>query len=188
MGEARQAAREGQRQALYGHQPYLNSGWRSHAATTDRGVPMKPVFASLLLSASLFGAAAAYAADHATPDEAKALAVKAADYLKSVGPDKAFPEFNRSGGSWIDRDLYVIVSNTNHVVLADGGNPGLIGHDTSSLKDVDGVSIANQVAAIQDAGWVKYKWQNPTTRSVEPKAVYWINLGDYHVGVGAYVQ
>ena len=148
---------------------------------------MKRVLSSLLLATALLSAPAIHAAGQATQDEAKAFAIKAAEYLKAVGPEKAFPEFNRAGGPWIDRDLYVIVSNTDHVVLADGGNASLIGHNTSSLKDVDGVSIAAQISALQGEGWVKYKWLDPVTKKVEPKAVYWVNVNGYHVGVGAYV-
>jgi len=149
---------------------------------------MRPVLYSCLLAVTLFSAPVVQADDHATPDEAKALAIKAAAYLKEVGPDKAFPDFDRAGGPWIDRDLYVIVSDKSHTVLADGGNTSLIGHDTSNLKDVDGVPIAQLVAAIKDAGWVKYKWRDPMTHTVEPKQVYWVIVGNYNVGVGAYMK
>jgi hypothetical protein len=59
---------------------------------------MKPhrVIAPVLL----FLASAAWAAGQATPDEAKAMAVKAAEYLKANGPDKAFAEFNAKDGPW----------------------------------------------------------------------------------------
>ncbi len=73
---------------------------------------MKRVLASLPLVAALFFSPIANAAGQATPDEAKAMAVKAADYLKSVGPDKAFPEFDAKDSSWHDRDLYVIVQDS----------------------------------------------------------------------------
>ena len=52
---------------------------------------MKPILSSLLFAAALFSATAVYAVGEATPDEAKAMAIKAAEYLKVVGPDKAFP-------------------------------------------------------------------------------------------------
>ena len=51
----------------------------------------------LALGATMLFAPSAWAAGQATPDEAKAMAIKAAEYLKSVGPDKAFPEFERQG-------------------------------------------------------------------------------------------
>ncbi len=36
----------------------------------------------------------AFAGDSGTPEEAKAMAVRAAELLKSEGPEKAFAEFN----------------------------------------------------------------------------------------------
>jgi hypothetical protein len=140
----------------------------------------------LALGAALLFAPFAGAAGQATPDEAKAMAIKAAGYLKSVGPDKAFAEFNAKDGPWRDRDLYVIVATADHVVVADGGNANLIGHSTANLKDVDGKPISQMVEQIKDAGWVNYKWQNPSTKVVEPKAVYWVRVNAYTVGVGAY--
>jgi cytochrome c len=146
---------------------------------------MRRTLQSLLLALLLFPVTI-WAADQATPDEAKAMAIKAAEYLKAVGPDKAFPEFNAVGGPWLDRDLYVIVATADHVVVADGGNTSLVGHDTANLKDVDGKQLSKEIDAIKDAGWVEYKWRNPTTKAVEPKAVYWVRVAGYVVGVGAY--
>jgi cytochrome c len=57
-------------------------------------------------------APAVVAAGQATPAEAKAMAIKAAEYLKAVGPEKAFPEFNAKDGPWRDRDLYVFVDDS----------------------------------------------------------------------------
>jgi cytochrome c len=130
----------------------------------------------------------AWAAGQATPDEAKAMAVKAAAYLQSVGPVKAFPEFDAKDGPWRDRDLYVTVQNRQGVMVAHGTNPGLIGRSVLELKDVDGKPFNHEIHEIKDAGWVTFKWQNPLTKAVEPKTMYVIRVGDYTVGVGAYAQ
>ena len=89
----------------------------------------------LALGATLLFAPMAWAAGQATPDEAKAMAVKAAEYLKSVGPDKAFPEFSAKDGPWHDRDVYVTVLDSKGVMVAHGTNPGLIG---KSMIDLEG--------------------------------------------------
>jgi len=141
-----------------------------------------PLFAALLL------AAPAYGAGQATPDEAKALAIKAADYLKAVGPDKALPAFSAKDGPWHDRDLYVTVLDAKGVLVAHGTNPGLIGKPMLDLKDVDGKAFNRDSLAINDADWIKFKWQNPLTKAVEPKTQYSVHVGDYFVGVGAYAQ
>ena len=129
---------------------------------------------------------ACLAAGRATPEDAKAMAIKAAEYLKSAGPDKAFAAFDAKDGPWHDRDLYVTVQDLHGVMVAHGTNAGLIGHSMLDLKDVDGKPFNREIQAIKDAAWVDYKWQNPTTKAVEAKVAYELRVGDYIVGVGAY--
>jgi cytochrome c len=145
-------------------------------------------FAATTIGAFLLSATLAMAAGQATPDDAKAMAIKAAEYLKSVGPDKAFPAFDAKDGLWHDRDLYVTVQDSKGVMVAHGTNPGLIGKSVIDLKDVDGKPFNREVQAVTDSGWVNFKWQNPLTKSVETKTQYTIRVGDYIVGVGAYAQ
>ncbi len=149
---------------------------------------MKPAPWHLLMAAALLAAPAVYAAGQASPDEAKAMAVKAAEYLKAVGPDKAFPEFDAKDGPWHDRDLYVTVQDSKGVMVAHGTNPGLIGKSMLDLRDVDGKLFNRDIQAIKDTGWVEFKWQNPLTKAVEPKAMYEVRVGEYIVGVGAYAK
>jgi cytochrome c len=129
-----------------------------------------------------------YAAGQASVDDAKALAVKAADYLKAVGPDKALPDFSAKEGPWHDRDLYVTVQDSKGVMVAHGTNPGLVGRNVLELKDVDGKPFNHDVQAVKDTEWISYKWQNPMTKTVETKKQYTIRVGDYIIGVGAYLN
>jgi hypothetical protein len=149
---------------------------------------MKPVLSSLLLATALLSAPAVYAAGQATPEEAQAMAIKAADYLKSAGPDKAFPEFDAKDGPWHDRDLYVTVQDSKGIMVAHGTNPGLIGKPMLDLKDVDGKAFNREIQQIKESGWVDFKWQNPLTKAVEPKKMYEVRVGEYIIGVGAYVK
>jgi cytochrome c len=150
---------------------------------------MKPSLPLLSLGMALLLAPAAWAAGQATPDEAKAMAIKAAAYLKSAGPEKAFAEFDaKDNSAWHDRDLYVTVQDANGVMVAHGTNPGLIGKSRLNLKDVDGKPFNQEIHAIKDTGWVDYKWQNPLTRAVEAKTAYEIHVGEYFIGVGAYAK
>ena len=73
-------------------------------------------------------------------------------------------------------------------MVANGTNPGLIGKSVLELRDVDGKAFHHQILAITDAGWVDFKWRNPVTNAIEPKTTYEIRVGDYIVGVGAYVK
>jgi cytochrome c len=146
---------------------------------------MKQFLTAAILVLALFVSQAAQAADRATPDEAKAMAVKAAAFLKENGPDKAFPAFDKDP-AWRDRDLYVFVQNNSGVVEAHGANAALIGKTLLNLKDVDGKPFVQEMVAVKDAAWVDYKWQNPETKTIDPKTSYVIRVGDYTVGVGAY--
>ena len=74
------------------------------------------------------------------------------------------------------------------VMVANPTNPGLIGRSTLELRDVDGKAFHHDIVAITDAGWVNFKWRNPMTNAVEPKTTYEVRVGDYIVGVGAYVK
>ena len=139
------------------------------------------IFAPALWSASL-------AAGEATPDDAKAMAIKAADYLKANGPEKALPEFSAKDGPWHDRDLYVTVQDSKGVMVAHGTNAGLVGRSVLELKDVDGKPFNHEIQAVKDNAWVSYKWQNPVSKAVETKTQYTIRVGDYVLGVGAYVR
>lgn len=114
------------------------------------------------------------------------MAVNAAEYLEKVGPQVAFAAFSAKDGPWHDRDLYVYVLDKDSKVLAHGGMPALVGRSILSLKDVDGNSIAAQIAAVSGSGWAEYKWQNPVTKLLEPKKSYVIPVGDDRVVVGAY--
>ena len=138
-----------------------------------------------LLLATALWAPAAVAQDTGTPDEAKAMAVRAADLLRAKGPEAAFPEFNK-GAAFHDRDLYVMVYDSTGKCVSHGANPALIGKSLIDLKDIDGTPLIRNLVAVQDAGWVDYKWPQPVTKKIEPKTTYVVRVGDYRVGVGAY--
>ncbi len=128
----------------------------------------------------------AWAGGRATPDDAKAMAVKAAAYLKSVGPEKAFAAFDQKSGPWHDRDLYVTVEDNKGVMVAHGTNPGLIGMSVLDLRDVTGKPFNHEIQEIKTSGWVTYQWQDPLTKTVRTKKSYQVRVGKYIIGVGAY--
>lgn len=143
---------------------------------------------NLFLAATMLFAAvtSSVAAEYGTPDEAKAMAEKAAAHIQSAGLDKAINDFNTPGGEWHDRDLYVFVFDPTGTTLAHGAKASLVGRNLSELRDVDGKYLTKSILAVSDKGWVDYKWQNPKTNSVQPKTSYVIRVGDKSVGVGAY--
>jgi cytochrome c len=144
------------------------------------------LFVLPLLFAPAIVAPPAVAQDAAgTPDEAKAMAVRAADLLRAKGPEVAFPEFEK-GAAFHDRDLYVMVYDQTGKCVSHGANPALIGKSLIDLKDIDGTPLIRELVAVQDTGWVDYKWPQPMTKKIEPKTTYVVRVGDYRVGVGAY--
>jgi cytochrome c len=147
---------------------------------------MKTLFAILFLGFGLAFGHDATAAGQATPDEAKAMALKAADFLKVNGPEKAWAAFNAAGGEFHDRDLYVFAQDNDCDLLAHGANAVLIGKKLCDLKDVDGKAFIRAISDVKDQAWVDYKWLNVTTKTVEPKTAFVVRVGDYVVGVGAY--
>jgi hypothetical protein len=149
---------------------------------------MQHALSALVIGAAALCAPAALASGQATPDEAKAMAIKAAEYLKSVAPDKAFTDFDAKDSPWHDRDLYVYVLSDDGVMRAQGTNPGLIGKSVASMKDVDGNPMNSPILAAKTADWLRYKWQNPATKAVEPKVAYCVRIGGYVVVVGAYAN
>lgn len=140
------------------------------------------IAATMLFTASM----SATAADFASETEAKAMAEKAAAHVKSAGVATAIKDFMTPGGDWHDRDLYVFVFDLKGVTIAHGAKASLVGRDLTGLRDVDGKQFIKEFLKVEDASWIDYKWQNPTTKAVEPKTSYVIRVADNIVGVGAY--
>jgi len=122
----------------------------------------------------------------ATPEQAKAMAERAAVYLKKYGPEKTFAAIEDSLGQFRDHDLYVFVHDTTGLVVAHGGYATLKGKNTIGLTDIDGKPFVKEIVSIKDTGWVNYKWQNPVSKGLEEKLVYVIRVGPYLVCSGAY--
>lgn len=152
---------------------------------------MKSLFkllAAAILSLSV--SSAALAADKpATPDEAVAMVKRAVKFLKDNGRDKAFAEFSNPKGSFVDRELYIVVFNMNGVNLAHGNNTKIIGKNLIDMKDNEGRPIIRSfidIAKTKGSGWFDYKWPNPVSQVVEGKSTYLEKYEDLIVGVGIY--
>lgn len=124
-------------------------------------------------------------AGEAVLEDAKAMALKAADFLRANGPEKAWTAFS-TGAEFHDRDLYVTVLDRDCTVKAHGASPILLGQRLCGMQDTDGKPFIWEMTNVIDRAWVDYKWQNPITKAVELKTTYVIRVGEYIVGVGAY--
>ena len=70
---------------------------------------------------------------------------KAVAYYKAKGKDAAFAEINNPKGQFTDRDLYVVVYDTNGKVLAHGANAKMIGKDTTDIDAVQAEAVEREV-------------------------------------------
>ncbi len=157
---------------------------------------MKSLFRSMLavgtmsvaFSSALSGAAMAQTGPKA--DEVVAFVKKAVAYVDQVGEEQAFAAFSDTSGPWVQGELYIFCHGLDGINAAHGGNPALRGKNVVGFKDPDGVAvnvlIFDKVKA-EGKGWVEYKWPNPLTKKVEPKAIYSERVHDKYVcGSGYY--
>ena len=154
---------------------------------------MKRLMAVLLVTGwvLVLGLNTALAAEVGNKDEATAMAKKAIGFLKTNGADKAYAEISNPKGQFVDRDLYVVVYDMNGKCLAHGANAKMIGRDLIDNKDVDGKEFMKERVEMmkkQASGWQEYKFRNPTTNQIEPKAMYIERLNDVIVGCGVYLK
>ena len=151
---------------------------------------MRRMLAVLVIGCVLVaGAGVAAAAEMGTKDEAVAMVKKAVGFIKANGAEKAYAEFSNPKGQFVDRDLYIAVYDMNGKCLAHGANVKMIGRDLMDNKDVDGKEFVKERVEMmkkQTSGWQDYKFRNPTSNQVEPKAMYVERVNDVIVGCGIY--
>lgn len=114
-------------------------------------------------------------ASRASKEECVEFVGKAVDYFKAQGAQKALAEFNNPKGAFIDRDLYIVAYDENGVTLAHGHNPALVGKDRLDEQDADGVFYNRrrvELAQTDANFWLFYKFTDPLTKKLLPKATY----------------
>ena len=142
---------------------------------------------SLLVVIACVSVSPAYAED-SSPDEAKAMAEKAAEFVRANGAEAAAEEFNKPESDFIHNDLYVFAVDKEGVFLSHPSKPALVGKNMIALKDVEGTPLIKHFTEVESEGWVPYKWPHPVTKKILPKKSYVINVDGFILGVGAYYQ
>ena len=138
--------------------------------------------------------ATAFAADHGTADEAKAMLLKAVAALKA-DKAKTLDLINKGEGGFLDRDLYVFCANIGDGKTVALGNPNakqLIGVDTRTLKDSTGKAFGQELydayqkpeGQITEVSYMLVR-PGPDTTPV-PKVSFATRVGDLGCGVGYY--
>ncbi len=125
----------------------------------------------------------------ATPEEAKALSERAAAYIAQVGEERAFADFTRPDGGFVQGELYVFCYDHEGVNKAHGANRLFVGKNLLHIKDPDGKELESAIVKTgfaQGRGWVDFKWPNPMTKTIQQKSAYIIRTNDVVCGVGYY--
>lgn len=148
-------------------------------------------FSKLAVLASLLsGIGAAHASTGgATKAEAEAMVKKGIAFIKANGNDKAYAEFDKKGGQFSDRDLYLVVYGLDGVVRAHGSSAKMVGKNLIDLKDIDGKAFVKERVELGKAKpsfWQEYKFTNPETKKIEPKVMYCERQGQTVVCGGIY--
>ena len=157
---------------------------------TPNSLAARTLLACAVASALLLAAAPASAKEgNADKDDAVAAVKKGVAFIKSNGRDKGYAEISNKQGAFNDRDLYLVVYALDGTVRAHGANEKMVGKNLIELKDVDGKAfVKERVDLAQSKGvfWHDYKFTNPVTRKIEPKAMYCEKLEDAVVCGGIY--
>jgi hypothetical protein len=118
----------------------------------------------------------------------RGMVAKALKYLKANNKDKLYAEVSKKDGQFVDRDLYLTVYGNDGVVRAHGANAKMIGKNLMEIKDVDGKSFVKErieLAKKNKPFWQEYKFTNPVSGKIEPKAMYCVPEEDMVVCGGS---
>ena len=139
--------------------------------------------------AAVLASPVAVASTNATADEATAMVKQGVAFIKANGADKGYAEISNKQGRFIDRDLYLVVYGLDGTVHAHGANEKMIGRNLIALKDIDGKEFVKErveLARAKGNFWQDYKFTNPVSKKVEPKAMYCEKLDETVVCGGIY--
>jgi len=118
----------------------------------------------------------ATAAAAPTQAEVQTFVKKALAYAQENGKAAALKAFAAPGGEFHQGELYVYAYDFNGTVIANGGDPALVGANRWDYRDATGKYVVRElidVARDPGSGWVDYEYANPTQEgAVQPKTSY----------------
>ena len=133
-----------------------------------------PGLACAALAASIALTPAA-AEEHGSAKEAESMVKAAVAHVRKVGKEQAYFDFTFRSAPFMDRDLYVVVYGMDGRVFAHGQNAGMVGREVIGLKDPDGKPFVRErveLAKSKGTFWQDYKFSDPISTKVLPKAMY----------------
>lgn len=144
------------------------------------------LFCSALAGVTFTGSAKATEAEFGTPNEARAMLIRAVAAVKAEKAG-AIDKFNYNDGQFRDRDLFVFCFNG-----LDGkftAHEAFVTRDVRTLRDPDGKAFGVEMYAdAQDGQTTEVAFKSPLPGSTEivPKRAYVTRIGDLVCGVSVY--
>jgi cytochrome c len=109
-------------------------------------------------------------------------------YLKS-GKAAALAEFSKRSGPFIQDEMYIFVLNRRGTILAHGADEKYIGEDFINIQDSHGKRFIVEIvetANSEGSGFVEYTWDDPVTREIRPKRLYFQKIDNLIICSGVY--
>lgn len=108
-------------------------------------------------------------------EQARAMAEIGAQFVRTHGVERGKQAISDPQGLFVDRDLYLGMCDARGTIVANGGNPRVIGVDGNVVKDVQGRYFVKEIMRVGHSpgtGWVDYQWQHPLTNETMTKSAY----------------
>jgi methyl-accepting chemotaxis protein len=121
-----------------------------------------------------------------TADEAYGLVQRAIRHHDSVGLNRALRDFNATDGAFVDRDLYVIVSDMDGTFLSFAPRQEMVGKSMGAMPGLDAERFLTdaRTAAASGGGWVEFQIKHPVTGQMTEKVSYFTFLQPNRLLVG----
>jgi polar amino acid transport system substrate-binding protein len=151
---------------------------------------MKRKIAFMLVFLALGGGAAYSETKPTSKYELAAFVERAVNYARVNGKATALREFMNPNGQFVKGELYIFAYDFQGTVLANGGQPELVGKNLIDMKDGNGVEVIKQLIKLaqQGGGWLRYLWPNPAhNNKIESKLSNVMKVDDsWFLGSGIY--
>ncbi len=131
----------------------------------DQAVTLSEVVSIFQLGAREFG----------TAEEAEEMVKLGTEFVRNHGRERGMAEISNPQGQFIDRDLYLGMCDKHGKIIANGGNPRVIGVDGTKVKDIEGKFFVTEMMRMAHStgnGWCSYKWIHPVSKQTMTKTAY----------------
>ena len=122
-------------------------------------------------------------------DEARALAQRALQLIKSLGLPAALQQMRGAAAGFVDRDMYVFIADRDGCYRLHAANPAMEGKRIHEVPGINGDQFVRDAWGRTETGpaWVEYDILNLDSGTVQPKVSYMVRIDARLVlGCGVY--